>query len=161
MESAVVLAPGTERNALAARFADVIRKNVQASSGKREAFEDLQGSVFVVVNDPPSPPDLPRASVAPGWGGALTLRFDFGQLTIHDGLVGVPVVTLRGAPQVIEGLPDLQPRLSGRTVRGALATLAALRWIRRQEEDALKVYGLSRHPQLTVGVLRVLSRHRW
>ncbi|MCB9586319.1 MAG: hypothetical protein H6718_13025 [Polyangiaceae bacterium] len=161
MEPAVVLAPGTERNTLAARFADVIRANVQASSGKREAFEELQGSVFVVVNDPPSPPDLPRASVAPGWGGALTLRFDLGQLTIHDGLVGVPVVTLRGAPQVIEGLPELKPSLGGRALRGALASLAALRWIRGQGEDALKVYGLTRHPRLTVGVLRVLSRHRW
>lgn len=161
MEPVVALAPGTERNVLAARFADVIRANVQASSNKREAFEDLQGSVFIVVNDPPSPPDAPRASAAPGWGGALTLRFDLGQLTIHDGLVGVPVVTLRGAPRVIEGLPELRPDFRGRALRGTLATLAILRWIRAQEEDALKVYGLTRHPQLTVGLLRVLSRHRW
>ncbi|MEZ4234108.1 MAG: hypothetical protein R3B89_33345, partial [Polyangiaceae bacterium] len=118
MEPAVVLAPGTERNALAARFAEVIRANVQASARKRDAFEELQGSVFIVVNDPPSPPDPPRASVAPGWGGALTLRFDLGQLAIHDGLVGVPVITFRGAPRLIEGLPELRPTLAGRAVQG-------------------------------------------
>ncbi|MCA9633632.1 MAG: hypothetical protein KC766_38540 [Myxococcales bacterium] len=161
MEPAVVLAPGTERNALAARFAEVIRANVQASARKRDAFEELQGSVFIVVNDPPSPPDLPRASVAPGWGGALTLRFDLGQLAIHDGLVGVPVITFRGAPRLIEGLPELRPTLAGRAVQGSVASLSALRWVRRQSEDALKVYGLGRHPRLTLGVLRVLSRHRW
>lgn len=156
------LAPGTERNALAARFADAIRGSVGGSARKRQQFEQLRGSVYVVMNDPTpgsgGGPIAGRMSVAPGWGGALTMRFDLGQLTIHDGLVGVPDVTLRGDPSVIEGLTEMLPAPSGRGP-GVLSSVRALRWI--VKDGKLKVYGLRRHPRMTLGVLRVLSRHRW
>jgi len=157
VEALINLAPGTERNALAARFAQAIRANVSGSARKRQQFEQLRGSVYVVMNDPA--PAVVRASVAPGWGGALTMRFDLGQLTVHDGLVGVPDLTLRGDPSVIEGLTELLPVPVGRS-SGALSSLRALRWIMR-DGGPLKVYGLPSHPRMTLAVLRVLSRHRW
>lgn len=158
MYAVVSLAPGTERNELAASVAETVRANVTRSAAKRELLRRMQGLVYVVVNDPP-----PGAvDAAASWGGALTLRFDFGQVTIHDGLVGVPDLTLRGDPAVISALFDFKPR-AWPLMRRLVSNLDTLRWItsRREPGQHLKVYGLSRRPGFTLALLRIISRHRW
>jgi hypothetical protein len=140
----VDLAPGTEGNPLAERLADLVRQNL-ADPGLRGEFERLRGSVAVVADDT---------------GAALTLRFDFGRLTIHDGLVGVPDVTIRGDTDQVESLTLLPftawrwpvPRLD--EAGGRLAVREVLGALRAKK---LKIYGLVMHFGLVLKVLRVLS----
>lgn len=81
------------------------------------------------------------AFVAQDVGTSITLRFDFGRLTLHDGIVGVPDVTFLGAEADIEELgnarvlPVVPVPLPGR----------------------LRVYGLALHPRLVSRVVRLLA----
>ncbi len=140
MEPVVDLGPGAGRNELARNFAELVRDNVRRD-WQRAEFERLRGSIGVVVDD---------------LGSALTLRFDFGRLTVHDGLVGVPDVTIRGRAADIRALQNLRfdPRFRlptiGRESRRLLA--AALRG------RDLKIYGLVLHAGLVLRLLRILAR---
>ncbi len=146
MQPVVDLAPGTEKNPLAQRLAELVRGNVAQSSRRRE-FERLRGSAAVVADDA---------------GTALTLRFDFGRLTVHEGLVGVPDVTILGNTRDIEALTDLPfatrlnvpwPNLGDDGGRAALkAVVSALR------SRNLKIYGLVLHARFVLRLLRVLNR---
>jgi hypothetical protein len=92
MQSAIVLAPGAEDNGLANMLADLVRQNLEAKPHKLGDFRALAGSFAIVADD---------AEVA------LTLRFDRGKLTIFDGIVGIPDVTIRGGSEVILALSNL------------------------------------------------------
>lgn len=142
----VDLAPGADQDPLALKLADLVQRGVERPEQRRE-FERLRGSVGVVVDDA---------------GTALTLRFDYGRLTVHEGLVGVPTVTLRGSAEDIEALADL-PFSSP---LGVLVPNLASAQGRRRARDVLgalggrrvKIYGLISHPRLVLRLLRVLSR---
>lgn len=146
VEPVVDLAPGAESDPLARLFADLVREGVRDARARRD-FERLRGAIGVVADDTDS---------------ALTLRFDFGRLTVHEGLVGVPTVTIRGSTEDIRALADLPasdwrvvPALASRGGRQALLTVArALRGRR------LKIYGLVLHARLVLRLLRVLSHGR-
>ena len=82
----VELAPGADDNGLAYMLAGLIRQNMQAKPHKQADFSGLDGTVAIVAEDV----DV-----------ALTLRFEKGaKLTIHDGIVGIPDVTVRGLSDV-------------------------------------------------------------
>jgi hypothetical protein len=135
----VDLAPGADHDPLAQRLAGWVRAGLERDARRRD-FEKLRGTVGMVVDDA---------------GTALTLRFDFGRLTIHEGLIGVPTVTIRGAETDILGLAALPLGVGAREVldgrRAVASVLAALRARR------LKIYGLLGHPRFVVRFLRVLS----
>jgi hypothetical protein len=141
----VDLAPGTERNPLAQMFAELVRRNVVRPAQRRE-FDRLRGSAAIVVDDA---------------GDALTLRFDFGRLTVHEGLVGVPDITILGVTKDIETLTKVPfwthtrlplPKLTDREGRAAL-----LRVVRALRSRNLKIYGLLFHARFVIRLLRVLS----
>jgi hypothetical protein len=145
VEPVVDLAPGAEHDPLAARFADIVRGNLKNAWQERE-FLRLRGSAVIFADDA---------------GTALTLRFDFGRLTIHEGVVGIPDVTIRGPIADIEALTQLPvhglsrlPSVFGdRDGRAALGSVAqALR------SRSLKIYGLIFHARFVMRLLRVLSR---
>ena len=146
MDTVVDLAPGAEQSSLARHLADVVRENVRRPWQKRE-FERLRGSVALVADDV---------------GAALTLRFDFGRLTVHEGLVGVPDVTIRGGTADIEALADLpfSERLGvPLALRGDTDGLRAVRQVFSSlRSRRLKIYGLVLHVRLVLRFLRVLSR---
>jgi hypothetical protein len=144
---AVELAAGAEDNGLASMLSTLVRQNLEANPRKRAGFGRLAGRVAIVAEDV----DV-----------ALTLHFHAGgRLIIHDGIDGVPDVTIRGPSEVILalsnlpsttplGLPiarrgDAEGKLAVRTVAGAL---------RRGE---LRVYGAALHLPLFLGVGTVLS----
>lgn len=146
MEPVIDLGPGAERNPLALRLAELIRNSVQRARQRRR-FSALSGSAAVVTDDA---------------NQALTLRFDFGRLTVHEGIVGIPDVTLRGDAADIERLSDLPfrtplelpvPRLGNRAERRALALALAVLAGRR-----IKIYGLLLHARFVLGLLKVLSQ---
>ena len=144
MEPVVDLAPGAEHDPLATRFAVIVRGNLKNAWQERE-FLRLRGSAVIFADDA---------------GTALTLRFDFGRLTIHEGVDGVPDVTIRGPIADIEaltqlpvhGLSRLPSVLGDRDGRAAIGSVAqALR------SRSLKIYGLIFHARFVMRLLRVLS----
>ena len=89
----VQLAPGAEENGLAVMLADLLRQNLEAKPHKQGDFAALRGSVAIVAED---------ADVA------LTLRFERGgKLTIHDGILGIPDVTIRGPSEAVLALSNM------------------------------------------------------
>ncbi|HMJ15560.1 MAG TPA: hypothetical protein VK524_29290 [Polyangiaceae bacterium] len=145
MDPVVDLAPGTERSALARRLADVVRTNLGRDWQRRE-FQRLRGSVVILADDAVS---------------ALTLRFDFGRLTIHEGLIGVPDITISGSSADIEALTRMRfdgplrlPLPGFRDAEGRAALGSVLRALRRRD---LKIYGLMLNGRFIVRLLRVLS----
>ena len=147
MEPVVDLAPGAEHDPLAARFAGIVRDNLKNAWQERE-FMRLRGSAAICADDA---------------GTALTLRFDFGRLTIHEGVVGIPDVTIRGGIADLEvltrlplrGLSRLPSVLGDRDRRAAVsAVVQALR------SRSLKIYGLVFHARFVMRLLRVLSQSK-
>jgi hypothetical protein len=144
------LAPGADDNALAVELAARVRENLASRPEKASDFRALRGSVLVVLQDE---------------GEALTLRFDHGRLTIHEGHVGIPVVTFCGDAADLRRLSDFpitrwfrlpvalpfgRTESSRETFRHLVSHLAA---------GNLKVYGLLSHPRLVTRFLRIVSRH--
>lgn len=137
------LAPGAEKQPLARKLVEHIRTNVVRDARSRAAFESLRGAVALIADDR---------------GTALTLRFDFGRLVVHTGVVGVPDVTIRAATELLESLGSVRRRgllslgwgvLSGRVVDTAFGFAAGAR--------ELKIYGLATHPLLVRRLMTVLS----
>lgn len=103
--------------------------------------------------------------VAPDRRLAITLRFDHGMLTIHDGMIGVPDVTLCGDHSVLLGLADLPlGRFTRLPAPGLWSTgPQAVAWRRSALElvtGELKIYGLFAHPRLVTRLLRLLAAGR-
>jgi hypothetical protein len=147
MQPDVQLAPGAEENGLATMLADLVRQNLEAKPHKKGDFEALRGSVSIVADD---------ADVA------LTMRFERGgKLTIHDGIVGIPDVTIRGPSDAVMalsnmplatrlGLPIPNPRDS-EAVKTVRTVMGAMR------EGKLHVYGMPFHLPLVMRLTKVMS----
>jgi len=143
----VKLAPGADSNGLAVMLADLVRQNLEAKPHKMSDFDALSGSVSIVADD---------ADVA------LTMRFRRGgQLTIHDGIVGIPDVTIRGPSDAVLalsnmplatrlGLPIPNPR-DREAVKTVRTVMGAMR------DGKLHVYGMAFHLPLVMKLTRVMS----
>ncbi|MBI3204518.1 MAG: hypothetical protein IT377_13950 [Polyangiaceae bacterium] len=138
MEPVVDLALGADHVPLARQIAERVRTAISQPALRRD-FDRMRGAVGIVADDADT---------------ALTLRFDFGRLTIHEGLIGVPTVTLRGITRGLDALSEL-PAVparglvdSGRSLAHVLGALRA---------GKLKIYGLTSHPRLVFRLLRLLS----
>jgi hypothetical protein len=144
----VDLAPGTEDNRLAQRLAQTVRDNLEERAHKRRDFAALRGSVAVVANDVSQ---------------AVTLRFDHGRLTVHDGIVGIPDVTLRGDTDEILALATLPLSRRLGLPFARFSDKEGLSALRRafssMRSGRLKVYGLWQNLPLLVRMTRVLSQH--
>ena len=144
--SSIELAPGAEENGLAMMLADLVRQNLDSKPHKQADFDALVGSVAIVADD---------ADVA------LTLRFDGGTLVIHDGIVGIPDVTIRGTSDTILalsnmplmgklGLPIPHPR-DKEAVKIVRSVMDAMR------SGAFHIYGAAFHVPLLMRLTRVMS----
>ena len=123
-----------------------VAHNVAVKPHKARDFRALRGAVMIVPRDT---------------GDPLTLRFDLGRLTVHDGGIGIPTVTFLGDEAALLRLADmpftrflklpvsLDPQ--GRQV--LQATGAAL------VAGELKVYGFYAHPRMVLRFLRIVSVH--
>jgi hypothetical protein len=121
---------------------------LQRSPAVRRDFDAMRAAVAVVVPDR-------RLSI--------TLRFDLGQLTIHDSMIGVPDVTLCGDHAVLMQLPLLPQFPLGRLPLPTWSTPAEQRQAWRRTlldlvSGELKIYGLLAHPRLVTRLLRLLSQ---
>src|SRR5690606_16051146 len=104
----VVLSPPAESDPLARELERRVLANLKKPEVRR-TFARMWATVVVVCR--PSP-----ASAGDGGysrGTTLTLRFDYGILTIHEGRVGRPDITLWGTAEEILGLSLLRTLLPG------------------------------------------------
>ncbi len=139
----VLLGPGAEDNPLAAWAHDtLVRRRGAGSSAaarrRRSELGALRAAVVLVARDR-------RLSA--------TLRFDHGQVTVHDGVLGIPDVTLcadHDALVALAALP-LSRRLRVPWTRGWHPHLARLL------SGELKAYGLLAHPRTLLRVLRLFA----
>lgn len=137
----MTIAPGAENNGLAQWLAAALDDAIEGDS--RGDFDALRAAVAVVA------PDRRRS---------VTMRFDHGHVTIHDGMVGIPDVTFCGDYPVLVALSELPMSRLGPL---ALPLLRRPQWRNSLSEllsGDLKVYGLVNHPRTVFRVLRLINR---
>jgi hypothetical protein len=88
LDPIVDLAPGADDSLLAQFFAERIKARVEEPSARR-SFLALKSTIFVVDFDS---------------GETISLRFDHGRLTVHEGPIGIPSVTFGGPRRALESL---------------------------------------------------------
>lgn len=145
----VILAAGAENNGLAVMLADLVRQNLEAKPKKVADFAALSARVSIVADDV----DV-----------ALTLVFERqpdGSVTIHDGIVGIPDVTIRGPSDAIIAMSNVPittrfglPIPAAGDVAGAATVRELVRFTR---EGKLHVYGILFHLPLLTKLTRVMS----
>lgn len=119
----IELAPGAGENGLAIMMATMMSQNLADHPERRADFDRLLGRVAIIAED---------ADVA------LTMHFGGGRATVHDGIVGIPDVTVRGSAELIADLSRMETgRFGLPDPRGPVnrAMVAALR------DKTLRVYG--------------------
>jgi hypothetical protein len=139
-EARIEYAPGAEENGLAAMVGGLILQNLQEHPGKRVDFARLRGRVAIVATDA---------------GVSLTLEFLGNMLVLHDGILGVPDVTVRatGDDIVQMSLLELTKRLALPDPRGK-ATRALFE---KSKSGKIHVYGALLHVPLVLRLTRLLS----
>ncbi len=142
MTEVIELAPGASENGLATMLADLLRQNLADKPHKRADFARLAGRVAIVAEDA---------------GVALTLEFDRGRLVVHDGIVGIPDVTVRAPSDDVMAmsLVELTPRRALPDPRGE--TMRKL-W-QGMRGDRIHIHGALLHAPLMLRLTRVMSVH--
>jgi hypothetical protein len=132
--------PEAENNGLAGMVAGLILQNLADRPDKRRDFARLIGRVAIVAED---------ASVA------MTLEFQGNMLFVHDGIVGVPDVTVRaqGEDIVQMSLLELTPYFGLPDPRGA----ATKQILQKSRSGQVRVYGALLHVPLVLRLTRLLS----
>jgi len=72
-------APGAEENAMVVMLGDMIKANITNNPAKVKDFNKLEGNVWLTATDA---------------GVEMTLEFNKGSLTIHDGKYGKPIIQI-------------------------------------------------------------------
>ena len=143
MDALIDLAPGAEEHPLGPRLAERIRENVSRVPSRARAFRALRGAVQIVPFET---------------GEALTLRFDHGRCTFHDGSVGVPLITIGGPLDALMRLEEVDLQGFRLTKRAPRLLSPALRdLVGRWGRGELEVYGWMSHPRTVVRVIRLLA----
>ena len=145
----VVLAAGAEENGLAVMLGDLVRQNLEAKPKKIADFDALDGRVSIVADD---------ADVA------LTMVFasrSVGTLTIHDGIVGIPDVTIRGPADAILALSNMPLATPLGLPLPAPGDTEAMKTVRdllqSMRAGKLHFYGMLMHLPLVMKLTRVMS----
>lgn len=140
MEPAVLLAPGAADSGLAPMLAGLVRQNIDDHADKRRAFCRMVGRVALIASD---------------IGVSVTLQFDGGRLTVHDGVVGIPDLTVRTDAETITmmSLVELTPRLGLPDPRGENTR----RMLRASREGRVEMHGALASLPLLLRLTRVMS----
>jgi hypothetical protein len=148
VDNAILLAPGAEDNGFAVMLSDLVRQNLEAKPHKKADFDGITGSVAIVAED---------AEVA------ITLRFAAGKLTVFDGIVGIPDVTIRGGSDIIMAMSNLPSTTRlGLPIakRGDKEEQELVRSVfRAMRTGAFHIYGGLLHAGMMMRFSRVMSVH--
>lgn len=136
----IELTAGAEENGLAGMVAALILQNLEDKPKKRKDFAKLRGRVAIVAED---------AKVA------MTLEFQGNMLRVHDGIVGIPDVTVRAQSDDIVQLSLVEltrlfdlPNLRGAAMRQILD---------KSQAGSIAVYGALANPALVLRLTRLMS----
>jgi len=135
----VELAPGAGDSDLATTLATMIGERLEGHPERSAALDRMGGRVAMVAEDD---------------GAGVTLCFEGGRAIVHDGIVGIPDLTLRGERALLARLSGTRaggpglPAASGGAARGLLEALRARR---------LRVYGLPAGLPLPARLGRLLA----
>jgi hypothetical protein len=138
----VEVAPGSESNAMAEMIAGLIRQNLCDHPEKLPDFFKMFGRISIVAED---------AEIA------LTMEFNGGQLIVHDAIVGIPDITVRGSSEDIINLSLIEelPMFGLPDPRGEIFRKVAS----AMREKRIRVYGVLFHLPLMVRLSKVMSVH--
>lgn len=155
MRYSIELGPRAAQDPLACEIERRIRANLDRGVGVR-SFTSMWGTLVLVCKDDAKDAATGAATdrrVAYGVRpprSTLTLRFDYGHLSIHEGRVGRPDVTLWGTSEEILGLG------AARSDRGASSDASAS-FLRRARAfrnvlrpGALRIFGRATRPRLAL-----------
>jgi len=140
MSAPIELGPGADENGFALMLSELIRQNLEDHPEKLRDFRRLAGRVALVVED---------AEVA------VTLRFDGGRLTVHDGIVGIPDVTIRASSDDVTrmSLMELLPLVRLPDPRGAVTRHI----LRASREGRIRMYGALANLPTVIRLTRIMS----
>lgn len=139
-EARVEIDASAEQNGLAQMVAGLILQNVQEHPSKRADFARLRGRVAIVAEDA---------------GVAMTLAFAGNMVTVSDGIVGVPAVTVRARSEDIVqlSLVELIPLVGLPNPLGH----AAREIFQKSQAGHVRVYGALLHIPMLLRLTRLLS----
>lgn len=140
MSAVIELAPSASENGLAMMLADLLRQNLDDHPHKLRDFEKLNGRVAIVAED---------AKVA------LTLDFQRGKLVLHDGILGVPHITVRANSDDVMNmsLMELTKRFALPDPRGAINRVV----FEAMKHGRIQSYGAFLHIPFMLRLTRVMS----
>jgi hypothetical protein len=138
--AAIELAPGADENGLATMLATLMAENLESHPERARTFARLAGRVAIVAED---------ADVA------LTLEFRRGRVVLHDGIVGIPDLTIRGGAEQIGDMSRMESFGPLPDPRGEVNRTM---W-RALREGRLRIFGLPRALPLLAGMGDVLAVH--
>lgn len=133
-------AAGAEDNGLASMVAGLIEQNLADRPDKQADFARLAGRVAIVAEDA---------------GVALTLEFANGTLTVHDGIAGVPDVSVRASSDDVVNLSlvELLPRVGLPDPRGRHTRQV----FEGSRDGRIRVYGALTRLPFMLRLTRVMS----
>ena len=91
--ASIRIAPSAEENGLANMLATIMRQNLEDHPERGEVLDALRGRLAIFAED---------AEVA------ITWVFEGGGATVHDGIVGIPDVTIRGGFEPIGDMSRME-----------------------------------------------------
>jgi len=137
----VMLAPGASENGLALMLSGLLTQNLADKPHKKKDFDALRAVIAIVAEDV---------------GVALTLEFLGGSLVVHDGIHGVPDVTVRASADDVTNMSLVEltkrgfPDGSGEVSKQIDAAMSSGR---------IRAIGAARHPLTMLRLTRVMSVH--
>lgn len=134
------LAAGADENGLAVMLADLLRQNLESKPHKVRDMEAIEHARIAILAE--------DAEVA------MTLAFDAGNLTVYDGIVGIPDVVVRASSDLIIALSNIPlTRRFGLPVPGnALRELLGA-----MRKGTIKVDGGGAHAATMLHLTRIMS----
>jgi hypothetical protein len=137
---AIELAPHADQNGLATMLATLMAQNVEGDPARARTLGRLSGRVAIVAEDA---------------GVSTTIELRRGRVNVHDGIVGIPDLTIRGGVEQIGDMSRMESLGPFPDPRGEVNRAMA----RALRERKLRIYGLPRALRLLLGVGEVLAVH--
>lgn len=136
----IELIGNAKNNGLATMITELITQNLADHPDKRRDFAHLVGRIAIVAEDA---------------GVALTLCFSFGALTVHDGIEGIPDVTVRASSDDVINMSLIEltekarlPDLKGEVTKAMIQASRAGR---------IRVLGAAFNIPMLIHLTRVMS----
>ena len=138
--SCVAFGPGAEHNGLANMVANLILQNLQDRPDKRDDFARLRGRISIVAEDA---------------GVAMTLEFAAEHLIVHDGIVGIPDISVRAnSDDIVQlSLLELTRRFALPDPRGSV--IRAM--VDKSRRGEVRVFGALLHLPMLLRLTRLMS----